>query len=151
MLLRVSGEASGEAVDPHAVTDPKAAATSGVADAVVLIAFADALVQGDDAALVDARRGLIEAMGDEGMVDTAAVASNFERMVRIADATGIPVDSPVNAMTEGMRSDHGIDRFGSSANTPPPSAVARVVGRVLAPFTMRLLGPLSRMRARFNG
>ena len=93
---------------------------------------------------------MLEVLGPEGLVDTAAVASNFERMVRIADSTGIPLDSPVNGMTEGMRQELGIDRFGSSANTAAPGALERVFGRALGPVAMRALGRIHRVLARLN-
>lgn len=35
---------------------------------------------------------MVEALGPRAMVDAAGVTSNFERMVRIADATGIELD-----------------------------------------------------------
>jgi hypothetical protein len=61
------------------------------------------------------------------------VASNFQRMVRIADSTGIPLDAPVNAMTGDIRGDLELGRFGSSVNTREAGAVPRVLGRALRP------------------
>ena len=54
----------------------------------VLIAFADDIVL-DGASLSRSRAAVCSALGPEAMVDAAGVTSNFERMVRIADATGI--------------------------------------------------------------
>ena len=53
-----------------------------------LVAFAEAIVTGAQT-LAQSRAAVVEALGPEAMVDAAGVASNFERMVRIADATGI--------------------------------------------------------------
>jgi D-serine deaminase-like pyridoxal phosphate-dependent protein len=37
-----------------------------------------------------ARHAVSESLSPEAMVDAARMASNFERMVHIADSTGIP-------------------------------------------------------------
>ena len=44
------------------------------------------------------------------MIDAAGVASHFQRMVRIADATGITLGD-VEAVTADLRSELGIDAF----------------------------------------
>jgi len=96
-------------------------------------------VTGDEAALAAARQRLLDAMGAEALVDTAAVVGNFERMTRIADSTGIPLDGPVTAMTQDIRDDLGIDGFGSSRNTPPLSALGGFLGRALRPLALRVM------------
>jgi hypothetical protein len=114
-----------------------------VPHADVLMGLAEAMVAGDGAGLVSARSALLEAMGPEELVDAVAVASNFERMVRIADSTGIPLDTPVVLMTEDIREDLGLDHFVAAAHTPPPTAIARLAGRVMRPLMvpiMRLVG-----------
>jgi hypothetical protein len=116
-----------------------ASVPSGVAHGEALLAFADALVGEDDSALERAREALLAELGPGGLVDAAAVASNFERMVRIADATGIPLDAPVRMIAAGLRSELSLDAFGSSANTPAPTRAERLVGRAIAPFSRRLL------------
>jgi hypothetical protein len=98
LLLRASGAVTGNAVDPAAVTDDAAAAGSGIDHAETLLAFAEATVKGSDTELARARTRLQDELGPECLVDAAAVVSNFERMVRIADSTGIPLDTPVNVM-----------------------------------------------------
>jgi hypothetical protein len=125
-------------VDVSAVTEDAAAAGSGVAQAGALLAFADAAVGGDEAALAAARQGLLDVLGPEALVDAAAVVGNFERMTRIADATGIPLDAPVVAMTQDIRADLGLDDFASARNTPPLGAVGRLLGRALRPVALRL-------------
>jgi hypothetical protein len=124
-------------VDVRAVTDPKAA--SGVAHGECLLAFADALVGEDDAALERARDALTLALGPEGLVDAAAVASNFERMVRIADGTGIPLDAPVRLVAAGLPDELSIGAFASAGNTPAQTRAQRVLSRVVQPFAYALL------------
>ena len=149
----MSGEIEGTDVELRALTEGAVAAPSGVAHERELLALAEAVVQGDEAALAAARAGAIAALGPEGFVEAAAVASNFERMVRIADATGIPLDSPLDMVSAGMRADLGIDAFGSAANTPPVSPLRRVLGRLLAPFArffMSAMAARSRRAARLG-
>lgn len=143
LLLRASSEVNGHPVDLHAVTDPARAADSGVANAAALIALADAMVGDDTAALARARERVRAELGAAQLVDGVAVASNFERMVRIADATGIPLDDPVEIMTAGVREELGIDRFTAAASTPPAGRVRRWLTPLLRPLLgsfMRAVG-----------
>lgn len=108
-------------MDVHAVTE--AGRESGVPHGAALLAFAEAVVGGDPAAtlagegggagdaLARARRDLIAAMGVEAMVDAAAVASNFERMVRIADGTGIPLGERLESYARGVIDELGLERL----------------------------------------
>jgi hypothetical protein len=105
--------------------------------------LAEALVQGDESALASARAAVLEGLGPAGLVDAAAVASNFERMVRIADSTGIPLDAPVAALTADLRDRLGLDRFASSEHTQRLGwAAQRAAGglRIAARAGLRWLG-----------
>jgi hypothetical protein len=93
------------------LTDLEAAATSGVEHGAVLIAFAEAMVKDGDEVLAQTRRAVIETMSPEAMVDAAGVASNFERMVRIADATGIPLDERMEGLSKEVRDELHLERF----------------------------------------
>jgi hypothetical protein len=69
-------------------------------------------------------------------------------MVRIADATGIPLDAPVDIMTSDVRETLGIDRFTAAANTPRAGVVRRALTPVLRPLLGKLLRVIgSRSRA----
>ena len=94
-----------------ALTDDDAIAHSGVAHGDVLIVFADAILGSDAVALESARQQVVAAMGPESMVDAAGVASNFERMVRIADATGIELDDRMANLSADAREELQLDRF----------------------------------------
>lgn len=144
MLLRVSSQMRGQSVDLRFVTDPSAAAQSGVEQGEELVAFAEAVLGEDDASLARAREVLLAAVGPEGLVDAAGVVGNFQRMVRIADATGIPLDAPVNLFTTELREDLGLNAFGSAGNTPQPAAPLRLLARWMAP----LAGTLFRVAGR---
>lgn len=106
-------------MDVHAVTE--AGRSSGVPNGDLLVAFAEAVVGGDPAAgevLAQARRDLIAAMGVEAMVDAAAVASNFERMVRIADGTGIPLGERLENAARGVIDELGLQRLRVEPSAP---------------------------------
>lgn len=144
-MLRVSGQASGEETDLSAIRDGvESAGASGVAHADLLVSFADAVVAHDDAAIAELRPKIIEAVGPDGFLETASVAANFQRMVRIADSTGIPQDAPVRALASDLIEDLNLRDFPSANNTPPASLVHRVFGTLLRPFAAKLMSAGSR-------
>lgn len=136
---------SGSTVNVRAVTDGSAAASSGVAHAETLVALTEAMVADDEEALARARSEVREKLGPDELVDAVAVASNFERMVRIADSTGIPLDGPLDLMSADLREELDLSRFGSAANTPEPGTGKRVLGHALRPVAhvaLKILGAL---------
>ena len=98
-------------MDVRALADP--ALESGVPNGRALLDFASAAVGGDDAELARSREALRSEMGDSGVADAAAVASNFERMVRIADSTGIELGDWMETFTAGVRTDLALERLRS--------------------------------------
>jgi hypothetical protein len=85
-------------------------APSGIEHGEVLTAFAEALVTGEESGLARTRHDLTAAMGPAAMVDALGVASNFERMVRIADATGIELGAYLEGATAEVREVLRIER-----------------------------------------
>lgn len=63
----------------------------GVPGGLSLIGLVDAYLLGDDGDREPARKRLTDELGDEGLVDAAAVFGNFEMMNRVAEGTGISV------------------------------------------------------------
>jgi len=78
-----------------------------------LIEFADASVA-RSASLPAARQAVREAMGPKELVDAAAIVGNFQRMVRIADGTGIQLDEIAEVPSRAFRGRMGIDEFASA-------------------------------------
>ena len=74
-----------------------------------LVAFAEAIVTGAQP-LAQSRVAVVEALGPEAMVDAAGVASNFERMVRIADSTGIELGDLLEQASADVRDALGLER-----------------------------------------
>ena len=71
--------------------------------------------------LCDARKRALspgaEAAGPAVLVDAAGVAANFQRMTRVADAVGIPVDDTSLEMGQQVRQELGIERFATARNS----------------------------------
>jgi hypothetical protein len=113
MMLRASSENDiGEDLNLRAIVDG-AATDSGVPHSSELINFVEAALTGTPDLAV-ARTALSDAVGAHGMVDAAAVIGNFQRMTRIADTTGIPVDEVTAAITADMRKELGLNEFASA-------------------------------------
>ncbi|MGI9324990.1 MAG: hypothetical protein ACR2PZ_07210 [Pseudomonadales bacterium] len=114
-MLRASSESSQTKVNlrdlivgsESATADPSANAIEGSNE---LLAFAEAAVTGDED-LPARRNAVIDRLGAEAMVEAAAVIGNFERMTRIADGTGIPLDDTMAAMSTDIRAELGINDF----------------------------------------
>jgi hypothetical protein len=79
-----------------------------------LVAMAEAVVGANPEHIADARDNLVQRLSAAAMIDAAGVASNFQRMVRIADSTGI-VLGDFESVTEDLREDLGINRFAKSS------------------------------------
>lgn len=129
-MLRASVEYSGGDANLRAITEWTKVGDSGIPHGERLAAFAEAAVSGDGAELATARDALRLAAGSEAHVDAAAVVGNFERMVRIADGTGIPVDGVVSTLSEDLREELGLDAF-QTRRVEESGAVAKALGPLL--------------------
>jgi hypothetical protein len=107
----------GARVDLSAVNAPTGG-DGGVAHGARLLAFTDAVMGADETALARERSALRAVLSDEQFVDTCAVIGAFNVVDRIADATGIPLDAGMAAMSGDVRRELGLARFASAANTP---------------------------------
>ena len=141
---------SGNPHDPSAVIQGSAV-ESGVPHEKTLIGFAESVLGEDEEALGRFRGEVLENLGAEGLVDSAAVVATFSMMDRIADSTGIPLDGMLDMMTVGMRTEIGLDRFSSASNTPKPGRVKRVVSRLLKPFAPTGMKVMLALQGRFGG
>ncbi len=108
---------SGAEVDISAVRT-EAAVDGGVEHGAALVAFTDAVMRGDHKSAEGERRRLLSLLGSEGFVDVASTIAAFNVVDRVANATGIPLDPMLAAMSEDLRTELGLDRFASAANTP---------------------------------
>lgn len=132
-MLRVSSEFEGEKVDLKSITKGSDV-QSGVPSQNELIKFAEVAMGDNDEEISNAREDVRAKMGDAAVVDSAGVIANFQRMVRIADGAGIPLDTPMAVITASIRSELGLDSYGSSDSTPQLTFMQRILGRLLNPF-----------------
>jgi hypothetical protein len=111
MMLRASSKFTNEAVDLHDVSAGLSAGTA-VANAPLLVAFAEAVVARDSARIRIARKAVREAMGDAALVDVAATAAAFHGFTRIADAIGIPYKTAAGGQdAPDVREAAGVNAF----------------------------------------
>ena len=106
MLLRESGRHYGESYSLDGVTGE---GDGGVPHGRALLDFAEAVVGGTGEEIARARGALIRTVGRAGFVDAAGVVASFNAVVRIADATGIPVEEFKLERTVAERAALGID------------------------------------------
>jgi len=143
MLLRGSGEVSGDAIDVQAATSDEA---SGVQHGPVLTSFAAAVFEGADD-LDQRRAAVLDALGRAGLVDACGVIANFNMMVRIADATGIPLDRGLDLSTRALRKDLALGELDSAKGKAGGGGVSDALARPLervASIGLKLLAAAGR-------
>ena len=138
-MLSLSADLSDATVNLQMINGDEAATAGDVAHAKALMNFAESFARRDESALVDARSQLLEEAGAAVLVDAAAVAANFQRMVRIADSTGIPLDARNVALSATIRKELDLQRFGSADNTPPATLKLRLLSLIARPLAKRML------------
>jgi len=124
-MLRESATLTGTSVNLEGISDPNCTRIDDVPHSEVLLRFCDTFLGDDADAFAAARARLVEEMGAAAMVDAAGIASNFQRMDRIADGIGIPSDDPMALMQQEFVDQLGLDEFASARNTPKMSWVKR--------------------------
>ena len=113
----MSSQTTGDEVDLDTVNGG-VEGDGGVEHGARLVAFTEAVMGSDEAALTRERTALRALLTPEAFVDAAAVIGAFSVVDRIANATGIPLDAGLAAMSGEVRAELDLARFGSSANTP---------------------------------
>ncbi|MFT5692147.1 MAG: hypothetical protein ACI92E_001478 [Oceanicoccus sp.] len=116
-MLRVSAITTETDIDLQMINGSEAAATKGVEYGYELMKFAESFTSRNPTDLARDRHMLLEVAGEKVLVDAAGVAANFQRMVRIADSMGIPVDNMASTTSQEIRQELNLNRFGSSRNT----------------------------------
>jgi hypothetical protein len=116
-MLRESIKADGKTIDLEGLADPDCKEIDGLVHSRTLIEYSDVFMTRDPELLAEVRDKLEKEMGVEALVDVAGVASNFQRMVRIADATGIPADTGNYADKADLIEKLGLEQYESAKNT----------------------------------
>ena len=115
-MLRESSQQSGSLDSLNLQGTVNADADSGVPHGSLLTAFAEAAVRRTDA-LQGLRERIASELGVQELVDAAGIVANFQRMVRIADGCGIPLDEFTKDATDDCREELGLHEYASAANT----------------------------------
>ncbi len=89
----------------------------GVPGGAELLAFSDAILGNDRAALDETRSAVAAAIGPQAVPAASAIAANFSKNDRIANGCGIPVDEMALKRTEDIREQLGLNDFRSARNT----------------------------------
>jgi hypothetical protein len=118
MMLSLSANTTETAIDLQMINGSAASDSQGIPFAGELASFAEAIAERDSGKIDRTRNELIQVAGEFVMVDAAAVAANFQRMVRIADAMGIPIDDKNVEAGAGVRQELDLVRFATAQNTP---------------------------------
>ena len=142
-MLSLSADITESDVNLQMVNGDYSATVGDVAHATALMKFAEALAGRDETDLASARAALLEEAGANVLVDAAGVAANFQRMVRIADSTGIPLDERSAALADGTIKELDLRRFDSARNTPPGGLKRKLMRLIARPMARRMLRKLS--------
>ena len=106
MMLRASTDA--------ATPEPEHRRRRRPTRSAILEEFVAAVV-GDDPDRADAARAtIVDQLGPDWLIDTAAVVANFEMMTRLADATGACLTPGRIEAAASIRAQLGLDAFPSA-------------------------------------
>ncbi|WP_299582808.1 alkylhydroperoxidase-related (seleno)protein [uncultured Microbulbifer sp.] len=150
MLLQVSGEVQGKPQDITSLLSSEDSPGNGNAqvtgDNTALLAFVDA-VMGEDIALVRSTREHLQSKhGSSALVDVAALIGSFERMNRIASATGIELDKEVDLLSQQAQSQLTLDTYAQATETTAGGkALGWLVGKV-RPMLFKMVGKRAKDR-----
>ena len=110
-MLRESSKLSNTEFDLSNITRGLTGDTD-IPNADLLVEFAEAVSLRDGDRLTAVRPKILSEMGEEALVDIAAVAAAFHGFVRVADAIGIPYDTAVMGGDDPeLRKVVGVDDF----------------------------------------
>ena len=112
-MLRASSEHDGVDYSLEGILE-KGAYNSGVPHAALLLEFAEAMLDTDRRRRSAARTALLNTLGEDALVDAAGVVASFDAVVKIADASGIPLEDDKARLTEGLRQELGLERFNAT-------------------------------------
>lgn len=136
-MLSLSADLTDSEIDLQLVNGDESALAGDIDHAMALMKFAEAIAGRDEETLSLARDRLLKEAGAEVLVDAAAVAGNFQRMVRIADSTGIPLDKAMAALSHEAIEALSLERFSSSRNTPGGGIKRKIMGWIIKPLAKR--------------
>ena len=73
------------------------------------------MLRGDAQRQTSARGNIHHLLGAAGLVDAAAIVASFNAVVKIADASGIPIEDWKAAATADLRAALGLEQLNNNA------------------------------------
>lgn len=116
-MLRASAATSNTSVNLQLVNG-QVIDEESVSYANELTEYATAIASRDEEALTNSRNQLLTVSSPEVVVDAAAVAGNFQRMVRIADSIGIALEEDSLEQAGSAVQELNLRSFQSADHTP---------------------------------
>lgn len=90
----------------------------GVPCAAALVEFGEAMLLGDEARRKAARASVYRELGPAGLVDAASIVASFNAVVKLADASGIPLEESKAEATADLRVELGLERLNKGVGNP---------------------------------
>ena len=112
----MSSDAADVQIDLDRAVDNDFVGDVGVRASAELLAFTNAAHGRGD--LETTRVRLLDAVGEDGLIEAAATIAIFNGLVRVADGTGIQLDAGLESASRDERKRLGLDDFAGAANTP---------------------------------
>jgi alkylhydroperoxidase family enzyme len=117
-MLRESMQITGKQVDVSGVTQGFDDQLD-IPHAPALVEFAESVVLRDAQRIAIARAELRRRLGEEALIDCAAIVAAFHGFVRIADAIGIPYNTASGGRDlPELREQAGVNAFYRVQNSP---------------------------------
>ncbi len=91
---------------------------------------------------------MAERLGDAAVADSAAIVATFQKMTRVADSTGIPLDAVTEMASRDLRDQLGVNEFASARNTPAPALLQQLGAKVLGPLMPHAMKLMSKLPKR---
>jgi len=113
MLLRASGERGEADLDMKVVMGQSEDADGGIPNGARLRRFAVAMLGDDPDELAAARDELAAAVGNARAAQAAGIVAGFDAINRVADATGIALDTRSQAATRALVADLALESMRS--------------------------------------
>ena len=92
------------------------AAAIGVPHGEPLVEFAEAMLRGDAQRRARARVAIHATLGAAALVDAAAIVASFNAVVKVADASGIPLEDFKADATADLRAELGLEKLNHLAS-----------------------------------
>ena len=82
----------------------------------LLVDYGEAMLRGDEARRRAAREAVCRELGPAALADAAAIVASFNSVVKIADASGIPLEDFKAEATEDLRAELALEKLNHLAS-----------------------------------